>query len=67
MQKGSGYGRMLTVKDGYLVCPRCRINRKVMRILPTTTASDLQIFCKSCKSEILIDIVEGKCYESRGQ
>lgn len=58
---------MLTVKDGYLVCPRCRINRKVMRILPTTTASDLQIFCKSCKSEILIDIVEGKCYESRGQ
>ena len=58
---------MLVVKDGYLVCPRCRQNRKVMRILPQTTASSLQIFCKSCKAEILIDIVEGQCYESRSR
>ena len=58
---------MLTVKDGYLVCPRCRVNRKVMRILPKTVATDLQVYCKSCKNEILIDIVEGRCYESQSQ
>ena len=58
---------MLTVKDGYLVCPRCRQNKKVMRILPTTTAVDLQVYCKSCKTESIIDIVEGQCYESRSR
>lgn len=67
MQSAHGHGIMLTVRDGYLVCPRCRQNRKVMRILPTTTAQNLQIYCKSCKAEMLIDIVKGQCYESRSR
>ncbi len=67
MQSEHGHGIMLTVMDGYLVCPRCRVNRKVMRILPTTNATNLQVFCRSCKAEYLIDIVKGQCFESRSR
>lgn len=58
---------MLTVKDGFLQCPNCRVNRKVMRIDPQTTAQNLPCFCRSCKAEFRVDIVQGQCFESRSQ
>lgn len=58
---------MLTVRDGYLVCPRCLVNRKVVKVDPDTTARNLAVFCRHCKLELKIDIVEGQCFKSRSQ
>lgn len=57
--------KMLTVKDGWLSCPVCLQNRKVLRITPQTTAKNLTVFCRKCKSELQVDIDKGQCYLSR--
>ena len=57
---------MLSVIDGYLSCPYCRAN-KLQRVRPDTKAQRLQIYCRKCKHEILVDMESGKCYMSRGQ
>lgn len=67
MKRQMKCGKVLSVRDGFLVCPRCRRNKKVIRISPDTAAINLAVYCRSCKSEIKIDIFEGQCYESRSQ
>ena len=60
-------GKILTVKDGYLTCPRCRTNNRVMKIHPTTFARNAVAFCRICKWEGLVNIQEGQCFESQSQ
>ena len=59
-------GTMLAVKDGYLECPYCRASR-LQRIWPETEAKHLQVFCRRCKHEMIVNISGGQCYLSRGQ
>lgn len=59
-------GIILATKGGYLVCPYCRASR-LQRIRPETRAESLQIYCRKCKRELIVDIAEGQCYLSRGQ
>ena len=58
---------MLTVRNGFLVCPTCRRNRHVMRIPSDATAVNIIAYCPDCKTEHRIDIREGQCFESRSQ
>lgn len=67
MQTQEKHGRMLTVKDGYLVCPNCRRNKRLMKINPDTVATKVVAFCRDCKTENIVDIDRGQCYESRSQ
>lgn len=67
MQTQAKHGRMLTVKDGYLVCPNCRRNKRLMKINPDTSATRVVAFCRGCKNENIVDIDRGQCYESRSQ
>lgn len=60
-------GIMLTVKDGWLSCPRCRRNKRLQRVTATMSAENFPVYCRDCKSEILIDIHRGQCFESRSQ
>lgn len=55
------------MKDGFLQCPTCRGNKKLLKIEPDTTATNLVVFCRFCKTEHRIDINRGQCFESRGQ
>ena len=55
------------VRDGFLICPICRRNKRLMRIDPQTRAVHLAVWCRDCKSEIILDIDQGQCFESRSQ
>ena len=65
MQTNKNHGKLLTVKDGYLVCPICRRNKRVMRINPDTVATRVVAYCRDCKTESIVDIDRGQCFESR--
>ena len=64
---GDGKIRKLETDGGWLICPVCKRNRRLLRIRPGTTAREIQLYCRSCKSEILVDIDQGECFESRGR
>lgn len=66
MQTQQKHGKMLTVREGYLVCPICRYKR-LMKINPDTTAFRVVAFCRNCKNENIVDIEQGQCFESRSQ
>ena len=67
MQAQTNHGKMLTVKDGYLICPTCRRNKRCMKINPDTVATRAVAFCRDCKTEHIVDIERGQCFESRSQ
>ena len=67
MQDNGVCGKLLTVRDGWLLCPSC--GHKVKRIDPTESADRVQVYCRAreCKREFFIAIREGRCFESRGR
>ena len=67
MHNDADYGRLLVVRDGWLQCPVCRSNRKLMRVLPNTEGQRIPVYCRKCKTEITIDVREGQCFESRSR
>lgn len=67
LQECGKHGRMLTVESGWLVCPFCKRNRRVMKIAPDTVATRMTAFCRDCKREFRVDIQEGQCFESRSR
>ena len=52
----------LTVKDGWLLCPSCG-RSKVLRILPETRGRAIQVYCKKCGRETLVDIDKCQCHK----
>lgn len=54
MQKSKMCGKMET-NQRWLICPHCR-KQKLGRVLPTTKARDLLLFCKRCNREVNIAI-----------
>lgn len=59
--------KMYNVIDGFLVCPVCRRNKRLLRVDAKTHAEHLAVWCRTCKHEIILDIDEGQCFESRSQ
>lgn len=58
------HGKLLTVRNGYLVCPVCRRNLKLMPVLPNTSGVNIVAYCSKCKSRTIVDIDKGLCFES---
>lgn len=46
----------LRSKDSWVLCPVCR-RKKVLRLLPGTRARNLAVYCRSCKTESVVDIL----------
>ena len=67
MQGAPKHGKMLTVRGKWLECPTCRRNRQMMQIRPDTEGHNIVAFCRVCKTEHIVDIVKGECFESYGQ
>ena len=55
----------LVVKDGWLTCPVCRRNRRLMRVAYDTEAHNLRDYCTDCKTELILDIARGQSVERR--
>ncbi len=53
-------GDTLSVKDGWIACPVCRRNKRLLRIDAETEARSLPVYCRSCKQEIILDIDRGQ-------
>lgn len=67
MNRAENRGKMLTVKDGWLTCPVCRRNRRLLRVLPETTAEYLEVYCRDCKTSLIVNIAKGQSVERRSQ
>lgn len=47
---------IIQVTDGWVRCPVCQRNKKLLRITPQTVAKQLPVYCRLCGSEIILDI-----------
>lgn len=50
----------LVVKDGWITCPMCRRNHSLLRIRDDTEAKSLPVYCRTCRTEIILDIARGQ-------
>ena len=57
----------LIVRNGWLVCPVCRRNKHLLRVSPETEAKDLPVYCRDCKTELIVNIEKGQSVERRSQ
>jgi hypothetical protein len=65
LQNNPEHDRMCTVKDGWLACPVCRRNRRLLHVLPETQATCLEVYCKTCKTAVQVNIARGQSVERR--
>lgn len=59
LQSGAGCVK-LTVKDGWVTCPVCRRNHRLIRVEPETVAIGLPVYCRTCRSEVILNIERGQ-------
>lgn len=67
MQNGSNTAKIAVKTGGWIVCPSCRRNKRLMRIGPDTEAKNLRVYCRDCKHEIILNIDKGQRVELRSQ
>lgn len=53
LKKPQHYGT-ITAKDGWACCPHC--GQKILRLWKTTSGKDIQLYCKRCCLEFLVNI-----------
>ena len=65
MQGRREHDKLISVKNGWIACPVCCRNKRLLRIDPDTEAKGLPVYCRDCKSEIILDIARGQSVERR--
>lgn len=55
----------ITVRDGWITCPGCQKNHRLLRITDETEAKALPVYCRDCKRTIILDIERGQSVERR--
>jgi hypothetical protein len=43
------------------------VNKQVMKIHQDTVGRRVVAFCRTCKTEHIVDIEQGQCFKSQGQ
>lgn len=51
---------ILVTKDGWITCPGCQRRLKFLRIDDETEARHLPIYCRKCRTQIILDIERGQ-------
>lgn len=52
----------VAVADGWVQCPVCKRNRRLLRVSDETHAERLLAYCRSCKNEIAL-VIDGQRVE----
>lgn len=50
----------IPVVNGWITCPICKQNTRLLRVLTNTEATALPVFCRTCKHEVILDIAVGQ-------
>lgn len=53
----------LPVKDGWVTCPICKRNHRLLRVGAETEATALPVYCRTCRTEIVLNIARGQSVE----
>ena len=61
----NGKNDKISVTNGWITCPICKRNKRLLRIGKDTEAKGLPVFCRDCKTEIILDIARGQSVERR--
>lgn len=56
----SGSADTLAVTNGWLSCPHCGRNHRLLRIDAETEARNLRVYCRTCRTETILDIDRGQ-------
>ena len=64
MNNPANNGKIVTVKDGYIVCPCCRFKTN-QQIHQDTKAERLRVWCRKCKKISVVNIDHGQCFLSQ--
>lgn len=62
MQAQLKHGK-LVIKDGWITCPVCKRNHSLLRIRDDTEARHLPIYCRTCRTELILNIARGQSVE----
>lgn len=57
--------KLMVDHRGWVTCPLCRRNHRLMRVLPDTRAQNLEVFCRDCKARYVLNIEKGQRVELR--
>ena len=63
LKTNSEYGKLI-VKDGYVICPSCKMKTNQV-VRPETVARHLQLWCRHCKATYIVNIESGQCFLSQ--
>lgn len=66
MQQQTNCGT-LVIKDGWITCPVCKRNHRLLRVDPETEARRLPVYCRTCRSEIILHIDKGQSVKRQSQ
>lgn len=58
--RGEAKCDMLVAKNGWITCPECGRNHRLLRIEDSTEARGLPVYCRTCRREIILDIERGQ-------
>lgn len=50
----------LIVTNGWVTCPVCKRNHRLIRVGPETEANALPVYCRTCRTEIILNIEKGQ-------
>ncbi len=64
LQSGADRGK-LNVENSWLACPVCKRNRRLLRVEPETEARNLTVYCRDCKTALILNIDRGQSVERR--
>lgn len=57
----------LVIKNGWITCPNCRRNHRLLRITDETQAKELPVYCRTCHMEVILDIEQGQSVKRQSQ
>ncbi len=67
MQVKRKHDMMLPVRDGWVTCPECGRNHRLLHVRPETEAKCLEVYCRTCRQRIVLNIDKGQSVKRQSQ